>query len=143
MNFNELLKDDSIKTYKPADGQISNLLSSAEGDIQTANDLLDLGRYGHSRDTAYEAMLKSGMALMFSFGFRPTSGSHHLTIVKFVKQVLGSDYEEIITAFNRLRRTRNDRLYRGKETGTKSQAAQAITNARNLHDLISKQIAKR
>lgn len=141
-DFGNWLKDGSIRSFQPTISQVQDLLSSAQNDLQTARLLRNLERFGHSRDTAYEAMLKTGMALMFHYGFRPSSGSHHLTIVKFAKQALGPNCEDIIIAFDRFRRTRNDRLYRGKEMATKSQANQAINNAKKLLEIVRDKVAK-
>lgn len=136
MNFDDWLKDGSIKPFKPAKTQIQNLLSSAEKDIQASVELVGLGHYGIARDTAYEAMLKSGMALMFSRGYRPEAGSHHVTIVRFTEHVLGQKHEDIIDSFDRFRRTRHQRLYQGKEAATESQAEKAIDTARRLLKIV-------
>lgn len=66
MNFDDLSKKGLIKAIKPVRKQINDLFTSAEKDIQVAGDLLRLGHYGIARDTAYESMLKSGMALCIS-----------------------------------------------------------------------------
>lgn len=140
MNFNGFLKDGSIKPFRPAKTQIEDLLSSAKMDIQASTELIKLGHYGLSRDTAYEAMLKSGMVLMFYHGFRPEAGSHHVTIVRFTERVLGSKHDGIIASFDRFRRTRHERLYRGKEAATKSQAEKAINTARQLHQIVQQMV---
>ena len=85
MDFDELIKDGAIKHFKSSTIQINDLLLSAENDIKAVNELTRIGHYGLSRDTAYEAMLKCGMALMFYYGYRPRGISHHITIVKFTK----------------------------------------------------------
>lgn len=136
MNFDAWLKDGSIKRFKPAKTQIHNLLFSADKDIQASVELLKFGHYGIARDTAYEAMLKAGMALMFKQGYRPEAGSHHVTIVRFTERLLGQKHDDIIDSFDRFRRTRHQRLYQGKETATKSQAEKAIDTAQRLLKMI-------
>lgn len=142
MNFDDWLKDGSIKSFRPVKTQVHDLLSSAEKDIQASVELVGLGHFGLSRDTAYEAMLKSGIALMFYHRFRPEAGSHHVTIVRFTERVLGSKHEDIITSFDRFRRTRHQRLYQGKEAATRSQAEKAIDTARQLLNLVQKLTAQ-
>lgn len=136
MNFNDFLKDGSIKQFKAVKSQIYDLVSSAENDIQASIELIKREFYGVSRDTAYEAMLKSGMALMFYHGYRPEVGSHHITIVRFIEQVLNSKYDEIVASFDRFRRTRHQRLYQGKEAASKSQAQKAIKTAKQLLEIV-------
>ena len=69
---------------------------------------------------------------MFKSGYRPEAGRHHITIVRFTERALGPERQPLIDAFDRLRRSRHERLYRGKELATKSQAVRAIENAEKL-----------
>lgn len=136
MNFNDFLKDGSIKPFKAVKSQMYDLILSAENDIQASIELIKREFYGVSRDTAYEAMLKSGMALMFYHGYRPEVGSHHITTVRFIEQVLNSKYDGIVASFDRFRRTRHQRLYQGKEAASKSQAQKAIKTAKQLLEIV-------
>jgi uncharacterized protein (UPF0332 family) len=140
MKFDDWLKDGSIKPFGPSKTQIRDLLASADKDIHAATEVSKLGYYGLSRDTAYEAMLKAGMALMYLHGYRPEAGSHHLTIVRFAERVLGSKHEDMVSSFDRFRRSRHRRLYQGKETATKSQSEKAIDTARYLLETIRKRV---
>lgn len=135
MNFKDFLDNGSIKPFKPVGTQIEDLLKSAEKDIEASTNLIDLNHYGLSRDTAYEAMLKMGMALMFSYGFRPESGSHHATTVRFTERVFGPKHDSLIASFDRFRRTRHERLYRGRETATRSQAEKPLLQQENFKRL--------
>ena len=40
---------------------------------------------------AYNGMLRCGLALMFSEGFRPDIKDKHLTIVRFASSILGGE----------------------------------------------------
>src|SRR3972149_9487383 len=132
MNLQDLLKDGAIKRFQPRGTQVKALLESAESDLEAAKEILELKHYGLSRDTAYEVMLKAGMALMFKSGYRPEAGRHNITIVRFTEHAFGPEHRPLIDAFDRLRRSRHERLYRGKELATKSQAVRAIENAQKL-----------
>lgn len=140
MSLSQWLADGSIKSFRPQENQIKDLLASADSDIEAAAQLLESGHYGVGRDTAYEAMLKSGMALMFDRGYRPESGGHHVTVVGFTEEELGPEHEALIQAFDRLRRSRHQRLYQGKEAATKSGAQTAIKNAKLLKTVIADSI---
>lgn len=132
MNLNEMLADGSLKPFQPQGSQIKDLISSGSHDLEAARQLVTSSHYGIARDTAYEAMLKFGMALMFEHGYRPESGSHHVIVVRFTEHILGKEHIDLITAFDRLRRSRHQRLYQGKEIGTRAQAESAIAAAREL-----------
>lgn len=132
MNLNEMFADGSLKSFRPQGSQIKDLISSGESDLDAAQQLVTAAHFGIARDTAYEGMLKFGMALMFKHGYRPEAGSHHVTVVRFTEYVFGKDHADLIIAFDRLRRSRHQRLYQGKEVGTRAQAESAIATAREL-----------
>ncbi len=52
---------------------------------------------------AYHAMLRAGRALMFASGYRPRGKDQHRTVVDFCSSVLGSEFQELVTRFNRMR----------------------------------------
>jgi len=143
MDLESWLKQGIIKPFKSAKTQIDDLLTSAKSDLEASKEIIELGRYSIGRDTAYEAMLKAGMAFMFYEGFRPEVGSHHVTIIKFTKQAFGSKHQELVEAFDRLRRARHSRLYKGKEAVTKTQAESATKYAQQLIHLIEIAVAKK
>jgi uncharacterized protein (UPF0332 family) len=60
---------------------------------------------------AYLAMLRTGRALMFSFGYRPTGGQQHKTTVLFSEAILGKDFSKLIAKFDRMRKFRNKFTY--------------------------------
>lgn len=132
MTLDEMLSDGSLKPFEPKGSQVNDLISSGAHDLEASGQLVATSHYGIARDTAYEAMLKFGMALMFKQGYRPESGGHHVTVVRFTEHILGKGYKDLITAFDRLRRSRHQRLYQGKEIGTKAQAESAIATAQEL-----------
>lgn len=140
MNLDQWLADGTVKRITPRQAQIEDMLKSAEKDVEASSKLLELKYYGISRDTAYEAMLKAGMSLMLANGLRPEAGNHHVTVVRFTESVLGDEHEEIINVFDRLRRSRHQRLYQGKEAATLSQAKSAISTAGILISVVKSQI---
>ena len=60
---------------------------------------------------AYLAMLRTGRALMFSFGCRPVDGQQHKTVVLFSEAILGKDFPNLIVKFDRMRKFRNKFTY--------------------------------
>ena len=64
-----------------------------------------------SYNYAYLAMLRIGRALMFSYGFRPTDGQQHKTVVVFSEKVLGDDFAILTRRFDRMRQKRNRFTY--------------------------------
>ncbi len=140
MDFADWLKDGTLRRSNPSRAQVTDLLASANSDIDAAQELAGLGRLGIARDTAYEAMLKSGLALMLSQGYRPETGSHHVTVVRYAERVLGPESGDLIASFDRLRRTRHQRLYQGKEKATRSEVEQAVEIARRFAKVVKEAV---
>ncbi len=72
---------------------INNLIKRAYTDLKTAKRNIDDDEEC-AYNYAYNAMLRSGLALMFSEGFRPEIKDKHLTIVKFASSVLGNKFKK-------------------------------------------------
>ena len=56
-------------------------------------------------------MLRSGRALMLSFGYRPMGGQQHKTVIIFSETVLGKECSPLISKFDRMRKFRNKFTY--------------------------------
>lgn len=63
-------------------------------------------------NTAYEAMLKTTLALMLSRGLRPKIRlGHHKTLVSYSQDILGAKFEQITSTYNKMRKKRNSIIY--------------------------------
>jgi len=78
---------------------------------------------------AYNAMLRSGLALMFSEGFRPEIKDKHLTIVKFVSSILGSKFKKVINDYDFMRRKRHRFIYEPDIPCSKKETEDALKTA--------------
>jgi len=110
-------------------------LKAAEGNFQ-----ID---YVISYGCSYSAMLKSGRALMFLFGYRPTDGQQHKTVVLFCKKALGENFAKLVAKFDDMRNLRNKFTY--DEPGiqvSEQEAKQAFVSAKefvtSIYDFIEK-----
>jgi len=83
-----LLKESLIKRCPIDHKAILNLIKRAYIDLKTAKRNLDEDEEC-AFNYAYNAMLRSGLALMFSEGFRPDIKDKHLTVVRFDSSILG------------------------------------------------------
>jgi len=87
---------------------------------------------------AYLAMLRTGRALMFSYGYRPIDGEQHKTVVAFCGHILGADFLELVKHFDRMRKKRNQFTY--DEPGllvTDTETKNAFASAKQFVALIS------
>ena len=123
-----LFKNGLIKKCPLDHKAILNLLKRAYVDIKTA-------RRNISQDEecafnyAYNAMLRSGLALMFAEGFRPDIKDKHLTVIRFVGVVLGEDFKKIINDYDFMRKKRNRFIYEPEIPCSIKEAKDALKTA--------------
>jgi len=118
-----------------------NLMHRASLDLQTAARNLDQDpecTFTYS----YTAMMRSGLALMLSQGFRPAMAKKHQTIVAFVENSLGTVLEDTAGSFDVLRRKRNQFIYEPDLPCSRKEAEEALKTARDFVDVLSQIINK-
>lgn len=125
-DFEEFLKKGLIKKQHPHFEQISRLILRAEKDLQSFDRLIS-DDAGNAMNLAYNAMLKAGRALLYSFGYLPTDGQMHKTVVDIVASVLGDEYVIETQQFERFRRRRHVFIYEAEEcTQTEAENAKKV-----------------
>jgi len=136
-----LLKEGAAKRC-PADYKaVDNLLKRAHVDLKTARrNIRDDEECAYT--FAYNGMLRAGLALMFSEGFRPDIKNKHQNIVRFASCILGKEYKNLINDYDRMRRKRNRFIYEPDVPCSMKEAEDALKTAdefvRNIAKLIRK-----
>src|SRR3989338_5913409 len=127
----------------PTDVQaITKLIRRAYLDLRTAK--RNLGEDQECTYTyAYNAMLRSGLALMFSEGYRPEIKDKHRTIVRFASAVLGDEFEKLINNYDFMRRKRHRFIYEPDIPCSRKEAEDAINTAEEFVSKISKLIREK
>jgi uncharacterized protein (UPF0332 family) len=88
-------------------------------------------------------MLRSGLALMFSEGFRPEIKDKHLTVVRFASSILGDKFKRLINDYDFMRKKRNRFIYEPDIPCSIKEAEDAMKTAKEFVDKISKLIKKK
>ncbi|MCX5641782.1 MAG: HEPN domain-containing protein [Candidatus Omnitrophica bacterium] len=135
MNYEEFLKDDLIKKQNPDFKQIERQLKRAQKDLKTAESNLSID-LTWTFTIAYHAMIRAGRALMYSKGYLPTTKNSHKTIIEFAKLILGTEFENLLGHFNRMRRRRHEFIYDSVNHVTFSEVKSSIDTARKLIEKI-------
>jgi uncharacterized protein (UPF0332 family) len=126
-----LLKQGLMKKC-PVDWRaINNLMKRAYTDLRTAKRNIDEDEEC-AYNYAYNAMLRSGLALMFSQGFRPEIKDKHLTVVKFVSSLLGSKFKKVINDYDFMRRKRHRFIYEPDIPCSRKEAEDALKTAKEM-----------
>lgn len=131
----QLLKENFIKKCPIDQKAIKNLLKRARIDLKTAKRNLDQDEEC-AYNYAYNTLLRSGIALMFSQGFRPDIKNKHLTVVRFAGAVLGKEFKQLINNYDFMRKNRNRFIYEPEITCSKKDAKNAIKTAETFVDKI-------
>jgi uncharacterized protein (UPF0332 family) len=135
----DLLKHGLMKKC-PVDWRaINNLMKRAYTDLRTAKRNIDDDEEC-AYNYAYNAMLRSGLALMFSQGVRPEIKDKHLTIVKFASSLLGSTFKKVINDYDFMRRKRHRFIYEPDIPCSRKEAEDALKTAKEFVDIIGKLI---
>lgn len=139
MSLDDLEKEGLIKKLPINRKKIEDALNLARRDIQTATNILERD-YDWAFSIAYNAMLQTLRAFMFSKGYRPSGGNQHISVVRFAELFLD---EETIIIFDRMRRKRHSTIYDTAGTISKKEAENAIDRSKKLMDNIEKMINSR
>lgn len=121
---------------------INNLIKRAYTDLKTARRNIDDDQEC-AYNYAYNAMLRSGLALMFSQGFRPEIKDKHLIIVKFAGSVLGNKFKKVINDYDFMRRKRHRFIYEPDIPCSRKEAEDALRTAGEFIDIIGKLIKEK
>jgi uncharacterized protein (UPF0332 family) len=108
--FKEYQRAGLIKRENIGFDQVATHMGRAHKDLRVAQATKEVDASA-SYNYAYLAMLRTGRALMFSYGFRPIDGCQHKTVTVFAEKVLGDDFTLIVRRFDRMRQKRNRFTY--------------------------------
>lgn len=125
MNLDRLERDGYIKRLPVSKRKVEDSLLLAKRDIATAKSIAEQD-YDWAFSIAYNAILQTMRALMFSKGYRPSGGNQHISVMRFAEIFLD---EEIVIIFDRMRRKRHSTVYDTAGTISKQEAENAIKTA--------------
>jgi len=136
------LESGRIKEVRPNFHQIERQVLRAEKDLRTF-ELVVAADPEWASTIVYQAMLRLGRALMFSFGYLPADGQQHKTVVDITGDLLDEEYSLVIKYFDRMRRSRNVFFYESLDTGGQIQARKSFEIAKTLLKAVKAKIAER
>lgn len=135
MNYQKLVDKGLLKKEKIGFDQVRKVLSRAHQSLKSAKILFRNDDEEGSFQFAYDAMLLSARALVFSYGFRPRTTGSHKIVVDFSEKILG--YRILTDKFDRMRKKRNYLIYGIGLTVSKIEAQNALKTAEEFNRKIS------
>jgi hypothetical protein len=142
MDWRAYLGSGLIKEVRPNFRQIERQILRAEKDLRTLELVIDADPEWAST-IAYQAMLRLGRALMYSFRYLPADGQQHKTVVEITGGLLGKEYGLVVKYFDRMRRSRNLFFYDSLDTGGQAQARRSLGTAEKLLEAVKAKITER
>lgn len=123
MNLKKLLDEGRIEEVEKTKADFRWALD----DLKVSKDNLDSENFEWALSICYNAVLRSGINLMNSFGYRARGREHHKNVFLFLKEIKGLD--ELSKYFDRVRRKRNGFIYRNNEEISEVEAREALDRA--------------
>jgi uncharacterized protein (UPF0332 family) len=126
MSFERLLSEEKIEKVEKTEID----LDSVEKDLKFAQVGMETDYYNRVMAIAYEAVLKAGNKLMNFLGYRAIGKEHHKNLFEFLKET--DINKELVVYFDKIRKKRNDFVYRDIESVDKSECEQIIGKAKEF-----------
>ncbi|MCK9266186.1 HEPN domain-containing protein [bacterium] len=139
--FNDFLASGLIKRLDVNFIQIEKLIQRAQKDLIVAEKNLTIDEEV-AYNYAYLAMLRSGRALLFLKGFRPSDGQQHKTVIDIAQAILGKEFELLVEKFDKMRRKRNQFTYDPFFPVSRTESIKALKTAGYFVKVVSNLIKK-
>jgi len=135
----EALQEMGLEERTAETQEVVGLMMRAERDLATARLLQDKDEEW-SFAAAYQAMARSGRALLLSEGYRPKgsrSRDTHKTVVTASGIILGEKYKSLINKFDRMRRKYQNFMVEAGSMVSRYEAGQAIRDSEEFCSLVT------
>lgn len=141
MSIEDLLKKRKIFRHRASREEVRRLLELADRDIRMAK-LTMAEDWDWAFSIAYNAVLQSARAFMYSNGFRPAAEQGHKNTFSFLRAALGEDLASTVGYFDRMRKKRNQAIYDVAGLITEKEAKAILKHAVKFVDEIKRQIER-
>jgi uncharacterized protein (UPF0332 family) len=141
----EALQEMGLEERTAETQEVMGLMRRAERDLATARLLQDKDEEW-SFAAAYQAMARSGRALLLSEGYRPKgsrSRDTHKTVVTASGIILGEKYKSLINKFDRMRRKYQNFMVEAGSMVSRYEAGQAIRDAEEFCSLVTTRLREK
>ena len=141
----EALQEMGLEERTAEAQEVMGLMMRAERDLSTAR-LLQYKDEEWSFAATYQAMARSGRALILSEGYRPKgsrSRDTHKTVVTASGVILGEKHKSLINKFDRMRRKYQNFAVETGSMVSRYEAGQAIRDAEEFFSLVAARLKEK
>ncbi len=139
MEIDELLRKRKIYRHRSTREEIERTLQLADRDLRMAR-LTIAEDWDWAFSIAYNAVLQSARAYMYSRGFRPAAEQGHKNTFAFMRAALGNELASTIGYFDRMRKKRNQAIYDVAGLITEKEARSILENAVGFVEIVKAQL---
>ncbi len=140
MQIDDLLRKRKIHPHRASREEIERLLQLADRDIRMARFTI-AEDWDWAFSIAYNAVLQSARAYMYSRGFRPAAEQGHKNTFAFMRAALGNELASTIGYFDRMRKKRNQAIYDVAGLITEKEARSILENAVGFVEIVKAQLS--
>lgn len=132
MSFEKLVTQGNVQKHKTSKEEISDLYKLIKRDLKdaTIEGLSEDRRFS----IAYNAILQCGTVILHCLGYRTKGEAHHYTTFEFLREALGSKYEELIDYFNACRSKRNRTDYDAAGEISEGEVIELLKEAKKFYE---------
>jgi uncharacterized protein (UPF0332 family) len=139
VQIDDLLRKRKIYRHRASREEIERTLQLADRDLRMARFIM-AEDWDWAFSIAYNAVLQSARAYMYSRGFRPAAEQGHKNTFAFMRAALGSDFASLIGYFDRMRTKRNQAIYDVAGLITEKEARSILKNAAGFVETVKAQL---
>ncbi len=141
MPFEKLISQGVIQEHRASKDELAGLFKLIERDLKDAAimELSEDRRFA----IAYNAALQCGTAIMHSIGYRTKGEAHHYHTFEFLREALGSKYDNLIDYFDACRSKRNRTDYDAAGEISETEVAELIEEANKFYKFSKDWISKK
>lgn len=142
MTWKKLLEDGSLQKKKISFQEVELVLSKSREALKAADFLSKKDISEPAFKEAYDAMLLSGRAIIFSLGLKPKTIGSHTIVINFCELYFGLEFKVLIEKFRRMKVKRNYLIYGAGLAISSTEAENSIQNAKKFLKVIEEEIDK-
>ncbi len=142
MQIEDLLRRRKIYRHQATHEEVERLLQLADRDLRMAR-LTMAEDWDWAFSIAYNAVLQSARAYMYSQGFRPAAEQGHKNTFAFMRAALGSEIASTVGYFDRMRKKRNQAIYDVAGLITEGEARSILKRAVGFVEIVKTQLGEK
>ena len=140
MGLNDLEKQGRIRRIPVDKIQVKKALELCRRDLEAAEMNLKNDMVDWSFSISYNSILQACRALMYAYGYAPSSDDSHKATLEFVEYIFESQHSDIFPVLDRIRKKRHVAVYDEAGTVTSYEAKYALDQAKQITKLVEAKI---